>query len=394
MPRPPQVSPTTATLSSSVYSALVRKARERFAGPLAPLHVGDTWREPPMQARAESQHTSVYPRLHNYAPVHGEPTLLDAIAERLERRGGRPVPRERIQVTAGGTGAFACVASALLDPGDEVLLLSPFWPLIRGIVAARGAAAVQVPFHDRLEQPGFDPVRALEAARTERTVAVYLNSPNNPTGRITPPDVVDEVVAFARRHDLWLITDEAYEDLWLTDAPPEPLWARPDVQERLVAVHTVSKSYGLAGARVGWVHGAEAAMKAISGVQTYLTYCAPRPMQVGAARALREADDWPAEARAQYREAAALAAECFGLEPPEGGTFLFFDARPWLPEDATDAMPFLERCALEAGVLMTPGAACGADYPTWVRMCFTAVPPDELNAALGRLKPLLKEMRR
>ncbi len=346
-----------------------------------------------MAARAESQHTTVYPRLHNYAPVHGEPMLLDAIAARLAERGGRPVPRECVQVTAGGTGGFACLANALLEPGEEVILLAPFWPLVRGIVAARGARPVQVPFHDRLDMADFDPMAALEAARTERTVAVYLNTPNNPTGRITPPDVVDEVLAFVRRHGLWLITDEAYEDLWLGREAPEPVWARPEARDVTVAVHTVSKSYGLAGARVGWVHGPESAMRAISNVQTYLTYCAPRPMQMGAARALREGDRWCAEARDKYREAARMAASILGLSPPEGGTFLFFDARPWLPPDAEDCMPFLERCALEAGVLMTPGSACGEAYPSWVRMCFTAVPPDELRAALARLEPLLDEMR-
>ncbi len=393
MPKPPRVASSTATLSSSVYSALARRARETFPGPITPLHVGDTWREPPLVARAESQHTSVHPRLHNYAPVHGTPALLDAIEGRLAERGGRAVPRERIQVTAGGTGAFACIATALLEPGDEVILLAPFWPLIRGIVAARGAVPVQLPFHDRLDESGFDPSEALEAARTERTVAVYLNTPNNPTGRITPPEVVDRVVAFARRHGLWLISDEAYEDLWLGTEAPEPVWARSDARDLTVAVHTVSKSYGLAGARVGWVHGPEAAMAAVSSVQTYLTYCAPKPMQMGAARALREGASWCAEAREAYREAAALAAGCFGVPEPEGGTFLFFDARPWLPRGARDCMPFLERCAMEAGVLMTPGSVCGADYPTWVRMCFTAVRPDELRRALERLEPLLTEMR-
>src|SRR5690606_27392437 len=122
---------------------------------------------------------------------------------------------------------------------------------------------------------------------TPRTVALYVNSPHNPTGRILPPAVVDAMVRVARRHGLWLVVDEAYQDLYFGEAPV-PIWSRDDVQEIYVASHTLSKSYGLAGARIGYLHGAPAAMGAIAAVQAFSTYCAARPMQLGAARVLDE----------------------------------------------------------------------------------------------------------
>jgi N-succinyldiaminopimelate aminotransferase len=387
VPRVPHPSATTATLSAQVFGQLVPRATERRRPP-CPLHVGDTWRSPLPAARAEMQREADAPGLHRYAPVQGEPVLLDAIAEALQARTGTPVERERLQVVPGATAGISIACNALLDPGDQVLLPAPFWPLIRGIVAARGAEPVQIPFFDRLDDPRFDPERALEAAVTERTAALYINTPHNPTGRVLSHDVVAAMVRVARRHDLWIWCDEAYEELWFGDTRPDPVWARSDARGRAVAFHTLSKSHGLAGARVGWVHGPEAAMAAIRDLQAYQTYCAARPMQLGAARALRDGRDWVAEARRAYGEAGALAAQTLGVRAPQGGTFLFFDTSPHLDPADADCLPFLQRC-LDAGVMLTPGASCGEAYARWARLCFTSVPPHELEAALDRLHCVL-----
>jgi N-succinyldiaminopimelate aminotransferase len=127
-------------------------------------------------------------------------------------------------------------------------------------------------------------------------------------------------------------------------------------------------------------------MRAIQAVQTFTTYCAPRPMQLGAARALREGDAWVANARALYREAGNLAADALGVARPEGGTFLFIDARPFFRE-SEDVMGFLGRC-LDAGVLLTPGSASGEAHEGSVRLCFTSVPKAELEDALEKLAPI------
>jgi N-succinyldiaminopimelate aminotransferase len=388
MPRFPASSPTSDGLSDRVFGALAARARAQ-GGRLFALQVGDTWLEPPAVMRAEAQHTAAHPHLHAYAPVQGEPALLTAVVAQLEARGGAPVDVEHVQITCGGTAGLSCVVQALLDPGDEVLLPSPFWPLARGIVASRGAIPVQIPLFTRLDAPGFDVEDALERAVTLRTAAIYLNSPNNPTGRVLRPDALAAVARVAARHDLWVFCDEAYEELWLGDAPFAPAWARADLRGRSVAVHTLSKGYAFAGARVGFVHGPAEAMRAVRAVQTFHSYCAPRPMQLGAARGMREAGGWLAHARRVYREAGAKAADALGAPRPEGGTFLFVDVSHTLRDDAPDCTPFLER-ALDAGVWLTPGTACGRDFARHVRLCFTAVPPDALDEALAALAPLLR----
>lgn len=382
MPRPPQSSAATASLSDRVYGALLDEAKRR-PPPVHLLNVGDTYLEPLPAARAEAQRAAEHPRLHNYAAVQGEPVLLDAIIARTERVHGVTLDRQCVQVMPGATGGFSVVATALLEPGDQVVVLSPFWPLIRGIVASRSATAVELPFYTRLGDAGFDPEAALEAVITPRTVAVYVNTPNNPTGRALDAGVIGAIARVVARHNLWLWCDEAYEELWYGSARPEAIWKRSDLRERAVACHTLSKSHALAGARVGYTHGPASIMPAIRGAQTFLTYCAPRPMQLGAARALTEGDAWVESTRQLYVTASHRAAAALGLEPSVGGTFLFFDAQRFF-RDGEDIQGFLRRC-LDAGVLLTPGAASGADYETWARLCYTAVPPDQLADALDRL---------
>lgn len=388
MPRFPLLSPTSHGLSDKVFGSLVTRARESGRH-VYPLHVGDTHRVPPECARAEMQRVAETPKLHNYAVVQGEPALISAIVDKLDARTGVRVDPANVQVMAGGTSGLSIVAETLFDAGEEILLPSPFWPLIRGVFRSRGLVPVEIPFYDRMHEPGFDAEALLEAHVTPKTTGLYVNSPHNPTGRIVPRAIVDAIVRVAKRHDLWVLSDEAYEDLWYTKEAPEPIWARADLRDRVLAGHTLSKSYGLAGARVGYVHGPREAMEAIRGVQTFQTYCAPKPMQLGAARAIREAEAWIHEARTLYARMGARAADALRVETPQGGTFLFFDVRPHLRE-GEDVMGWLTR-AVDAGVLLTPGSASGRHYETHARLCYTCVPEHELDEALTCLRAVLRE---
>lgn len=348
------------------------------------LSVGDTYKEPLVVARAESQRVAERPGLHRYAAPQGEAELIRAVRRRLALLGG-DVPESRIQIVSGATSGLSVIAGALLMPGDEVLLPSPFWPLIRGIISGRGATPVQVPIMDRLDE--VDVEAHLEAAVTDKTVALYLNTPHNPTGSILREEHLAAAARVAERHDLWVICDEAYQDLYFGETPPRA-WQHPALAKRAVTCHTLSKSYGIAGSRIGYVHGPDAAMRAIRGVQTFATYCAARPLQFGAAAVLDEGGEWLEERRTEYATAAKGIAQVFGVTAPPGGTFLFVHARPWMKEGEVDALPFLDRC-LDAGVLMTPGAACGTDFAEYFRVCFTGVSPEALEDSLRRLRPLL-----
>ncbi|HKU37912.1 MAG TPA: pyridoxal phosphate-dependent aminotransferase [Polyangiales bacterium] len=384
MPHFPHCAKSADGLSEGVFGKLVQRPG---AGRVYSLHVGDTYLDPLPFARAEAQRSEAHPRLHNYAPPQGEPELLRAIVSKVQRRSGVTLDPGCVQVMLGATGAMGVICNTLVEAGDEVIIPSPFWPLIRGAVRARGGTAVELPLFTRLDEPGFDPVAAIERAITPRTTALYLNTPHNPTGRVLSEQALRGIAELAERHKLWIISDDVYEDVWFGATAPQSSFARADMAERTIATHSVSKAYGLAGARVGYTHGPREIMDVIRGVQTFYSYCAPRPMQYGAAAALDQGDAWLEDMRALYGRAGRAAAHALEIPEPQGGTFLFFDLAPYM-RAGEDLNAILARC-LDGGVMLTPGPACGSDFATWARLCFTTVRESELHEALALLRAVL-----
>ncbi|QQR91539.1 MAG: pyridoxal phosphate-dependent aminotransferase [Myxococcales bacterium] len=383
MPRFPKLSTRTAALSDGVFSALMHEAKT-LDKPVYPLHVGDTYLEPIKEAMAESQRSAEIQSLHCYSPVRGEPVLLEQIASKLRRQAANQAPSiDNIQVVNGATAGLSVICESLFEAGDEVIVLSPFWPLIRGILQKSGVKVIELPFFTERDYAGFDFKQALQQLVSPRTAAIYLNSPNNPTGKSIARAELDVIAELAKQNDWWILCDEAYEDLFF-DKAQQACWLHPDLHERSIVAHTISKSYGLAGARIGYIHGPEQAMAAIRSVQTFHSYCASKPMQYAAAAALEKGDAWQQDARARYAHAANLCSSILGIERIPAGTFAFFDVSPYFSE-GQDMHSFLRRC-LRHGVLLTPGSACGKDYQSWVRLCFTVLPPEELETALRQLR--------
>lgn len=385
MPRHPHVSPTIAAMGGSVYSNLAHRLAAH-TGPTYPLHIGDTWREPPAECQMEALRTADNPGLHRYASVHGLPALLDAIVARERATTMLPVAPDEVLVTAGATGGLGAVAGALLAPGDEVLLLAPYWPLIAGIVRTMGGTPVPVPVFDGPVDAAT--VRAVvEGALTHRTVAIYANTPNNPTGRLLPTATLEALVDVARAQDLWLWTDEVYAHY--AYAAPHT-FGRPLAPERTFAAHSFSKAYGMAGNRCGYVVGPSDVMEHLRKVSTHTFYSTPTAAQVAAARALDgPGDAWAAEAAAGYAEVGAEAARRLGLPAPEGSTFLFFDVADAL--DDAGLAGLLEAC-VDRGLLLAPGPSFGP-FPTHVRLCFTAAPPEVVLDGVDILAEVLRGCR-
>ncbi|HEY8022374.1 MAG TPA: pyridoxal phosphate-dependent aminotransferase [Thermoanaerobaculia bacterium] len=382
------MSPAAEALPASSYSITNRppEGREVF-----PLHLGDTWRLPPAGCRLEDLAAARHPDLYRYALPGGLAELVDVLVERARAETGVAVERPNVLVTAGATGGFAAVLGALVRPGDEVLLLSPRWPLVAGLVKAFGGVPVEVPFH-RAAGPEGIPTTAEEAvsavtARTgERTAALYFNSPNNPTGDVLPRSWIEALVEWARREGLWILADEAYRDFTYgpsaaasTVAAAEAVDAFGLAPERTFAFRSFSKSFGMAGNRCGWVMGPLPAMTAALKVATQLVYSAPTGAQLSALAALTRAEGleapgeaWLKEAREQYRDTGARAAARLGVAAPLGATFLFLDVAAELGGEPL--LAFLRRAA-DRGLLLSPGTSFGP-YPASIRLCFSAAPPE------------------
>ena len=368
-------------MRGSLFSKLAHRIGG-IEGEVYPLHVGDTWLEPVEGARLEDFSVANFPGMHRYAQPHGHPALLAAIGNRYE------VDADRVLVTTGATGGLGAVAGATLAPGDEVLILAPFWPLIPGIVVTARGCPVQVPFYDRLDAgaAGAEQVSSLlEAGLTDRTAAIYVNTPNNPTGRVLSETVLKAIVTFARQHDLWLWSDEVYEHF----AYSAPHHSLADLApERVFAAHSFSKAYGMAGNRCGYLIGPNDSqvMSSVRKVSTHTFYSAPTGSQLAGARALEVGDPWLERVRSLYLEAGKAAADVLGVAEPQGGTFLFLDVSSAL--DERGLVGFLGDC-IDQGLLLAPGPSCGDAYSTSVRLCFTSAPPDVVDRGVRKLASLL-----
>jgi len=381
MPRHPGYSPSVQSIAGAVYSALAHRLAT-YQGEVYPLHVGDTWMEPPEGCRMEDLTVAENPGMHRYAPPQGMPALIDAIVERVRQRTGVPTERENVLVATGATGGLAAVAGAIVAPRDEVLMLAPHWPLITGIVQSFHGVPVDVPFFGVADSPETA-VEAVRERLTERTVALYLNTPSNPTGRLIPRSWIEALVEWARREDLWIIADEVYEDYVYEG---EHTYTRPLAPERTFASHSFSKAYGMAGNRCGYIVGPAEAVVQLRKVGMHSFYSTPTASQLAALRVLGPVGDaWVARARELYQQAGERAAARLGLPAPRGSSFLFFDVAHHL--DETGLAGFLERC-VDRGLLLAPGPSFGP-YPTHVRLCFTSAPTDVIHRGVEALAPLI-----
>jgi N-succinyldiaminopimelate aminotransferase len=320
------------------------------------------------------------PGLHRYVETRGIVPLVDVVVDKLRDRNGLECGRDNVLVGAGATGQLATVVGALIEPGEEVLILAPFWPLIRGIVQSFRGVPVEVPFYDRVDSPE-SAVEAVRERITERTAVLYVSTPSNPTGVVLPESWLAALAELAAECGLWLLSDEVYEDYVYRGEHVSLAGLAP---ERTVAFYSVSKSYGMAGNRVGYCVGPERVIGEALKLGTHLFYHAPTAGQWAAFRALEGGEAWIENARGEYRRAAGLTAGALGLEPPAGSTFLFVDVADRLDERGLDG--FLADC-FHDGVLVAPGRSCGEEYGDWVRLCYTAEPPDRIAQAVGKLAP-------
>lgn len=388
----PAIAPATAAMPGAIYSPFADRMADRIGdrdGPLFPLHVGDTWRDPFVGARSEDIRSATHPRLHAYGDTRGLPELVARVSQKLREKNGLTHPPEEVLITAGATGGLSTVAGAVLSPGDEMLILAPFWPLIRGIAQSFRARPVEVPFFDRVSSRA-EAIEAIESRITHRSRVLYVSTPSNPTGRVIPGDWLEAMAALARRHDLWIFSDEVYEDYHYGSSEGSQEGAHVSMgrfaPERTVSVYSFSKSYAMAGQRVGYLAGPERVLVEARKIGTHLYYHAPIVGQRTALAALEGGAEWIAAAREQDCEVGVKVAALLGIPKPEGGTFLFLDVRDRL--DERGLMGLLEDC-FERGVLVAPGSSCGTEYGEWIRVSYTAAPGELVLEATRRLAEVL-----
>src|SRR3954468_17344271 len=331
-------------------------------------------------------------RGNQYPPGPGIPELRTAIAAHQERRYGLSYdPDSEVLVTAGATEAIAAALLALVEPGDEVVALEPYYDSYAACIAMAGGKRVPVTLRPHEGSFRLD-LDELRAAVTDRTRLLLINTPHNPTGTVLTREELTAIAELAVERDLLVVTDEVYEHLVFDEAEHLPLATFPGMRERTVSIGSAGKTFSFTGWKVGWVTAAPGLVAAVRSAKQFLTYVSSGPFQYAVAEALALPDSYFAAFREDMRAkrdllSDGLAKAGFEVFKPAGTYFITTDIRP-LGE--SDGFAFCRALPERAGVVAIPNAVfydhreAGAPF---VRFAFCKQTP-VLEEAARRLKTL------
>ncbi len=339
---------------------------------------------PPPAAFAQVARLAEQPELNKYQAVYGIPELLAAISYKHESENGLAInATNRVVVTAGGNMAFMNAVLAICDAGDEVILPVPYYFNHEMALTMIGARAVCVPT-DANYQLNLD---ALRAAITPKTKAIVTVSPNNPTGAVYPEAALRAVNALCREHGLYHISDEAYEYFVYEPAHHFSAASIADSAAHTISLYSLSKAYGFASWRIGWMVIPAHLAEAVNKVQDTILICPPVASQFAAVGAMN------AGAAFRHDKLAALAAvretvmkELSKLSdlcvvPPADGAFYFFLRL----NTSTPPLELVQRLVREHQVAVIPGSAFGLSDATYLRVSYGALQPEAVTTGIGRL---------
>ncbi|MFD8965750.1 pyridoxal phosphate-dependent aminotransferase [Streptomyces sp. NPDC059568] len=296
-------------------------------------------------------------RGNQYPPGPGVPELRTAVAAHQRRFYGLTYdPDTEVLVTAGATEAIAAALLALVEPGDEVIALEPYYDSYAACIGMAGGTRVPVTLrpHDGAYRLDLDELRA---AVTGRTRLILLNTPHNPTGTVLGREELAAIAELAVERDLLVVTDEVYEHL-VFEGEHVPIASFPGMRERTLTISSAGKTFSFTGWKVGWVTGPPALVTAVRSAKQFLTYVASGPFQYAIAEALRLPDSYFEEIRTDLRAkrdvlSAGLTAAGFEVYRPSGTYFVTTDIRP-LGE--TDGFTFCRALPERCGVVAIPNA--------------------------------------
>jgi aspartate/methionine/tyrosine aminotransferase len=323
-----------------------------------------------------------------YTPSDGFATLRELIAEKVRARNSVDVSASQVVVTTGGCGGLFTSLLVLLDPGDELLLPDPGWANYPPMAHVLNAVPVFYPL-----DPGRDwapDLEALEARVSPRSKAIVVNSPGNPTGAVYDREVLAAVLEVARRHDLWVVSDECYDEIVFEG--DQVSTAAVGEADRVLTVFSFSKSYAMTGWRIGYVVAPPGVAPALGKAQEPVVANASSLSQKGAEAALAGPQNCVRQMRDAYRErrdaAIALLDEAgVGYVRPRGAFYLMVDVSP-----AGESLAFAKRLLEEDHVSIVPGSAFGPGGEGWVRVSL-CVDPAELEEGIKRLCAAVRSRR-
>jgi len=395
---PTRISARIAAIAESATLAVDAKAKAlKAAGrPVIGFGAGEPDFPTPGYIVEAAQRACAEPRFHKYTPAGGLPELREAIATKTARDSGLVISASQVLVTNGGKQAVFQAFATLLDPGDEVLVPTPYWTTYPESIALAGGVPVLVRSD---ETSGYlVTVDQLEAHCTDRTKVLLFVSPSNPTGAVYPPELVAEIGRWAAGRGIWVITDEIYEHLVYGDARfvSMPVVA-PEISDRCVVLNGVAKTYAMTGWRVGWMAGPADVIKAATNLQSHATSNVCNVAQAAALTALTGDLSAVAQMRSAFDRRRQVMTSMLNDVPgvvcplPEGAFYCYPSVRGLLGKQIAGQRPttssqLAELLLDEADVAVVPGEAFGTDG--YFRMS-CALGDADLEEGVSRLAKLL-----
>jgi aspartate aminotransferase len=398
----PRISARVAAITESATLAVDSKAKAlKAAGrPVIGFGAGEPDFPTPGYIVEAAQRACAEPRFHKYTPAAGLPELREAVAAKTARDSGYQVGASQVLITNGGKQAVCEAFATLLDPGDEVLLPTPYWTTYPEVIALAGGVPVPVMTDER---SGYRASAAdLEAACTSRTKLLVFVSPSNPTGAVYPPDQVAEIGRWAAERGLWVATDEIYEHLVYGEARFASIpVAAPEVADRCVVLNGVAKTYAMTGWRVGWMIGPPDVVKAAANLQSHATSNVCNVAQAAALTAVTGDLSAVAEMRAAFDRRRLAMTTMLNDIPgvicplPEGAFYCYPSVKGVLGKELAGSRPassaeLAEVILDHADVAVVPGEAFGT--PGYFRLS-CALGDADLEEGITRLGKLLAQAR-
>jgi aspartate aminotransferase len=395
---PTRISARIAAITESATLAVDTKAKAlKAAGrPVIGFGAGEPDFPTPDYIVEAAQRACAEPRFHKYTPAAGLPELREAIAVKSARDSGLQISSGQVLVTNGGKQAVYQAFATLLDPGDEVLLPTPYWTTYPESIALAGGVPVLV--HSDEASGYMVTVDQLEAHRTDRTKVLMFVSPSNPTGAVYPPEQVAEIGRWAAECGIWVVTDEIYEHLVYGDARfvSMPVVA-PEIADRCVVLNGVAKTYAMTGWRVGWMAGPADVIKAAINLQSHATSNVCNVAQAAALAAVSGDLSAVARMRAAFDRRRQVMTSMLNDVPgivcplPEGAFYCYPSVKGVLGKQIAGQRPttsaqLAELLLDEADVAVVPGEAFGTDG--YFRLS-CALGDDDLDEGVTRLAKLL-----
>jgi aspartate/methionine/tyrosine aminotransferase len=387
-----------AYLDTVPFSGII-KIRDMMYSVADPFRLdqGDVSFDAPDTVKAAMTRAVAENKTH-YLQTNGVPRLRELIAKKLREKNGIPVEDpEDVLVTNGGIHGVYMLAQALLEPGDEVLVPDPEWPPCAGCIMSAHGVPVGVPLYEEREWR-YD-LDEFESHITPRTRVLYINSPNNPTGGLLTRSDLERVAAIARERDLWVISDEAYEDV-VFEGEHVSIASFPGMYERTIPLYTFSKSYAMTGLRLGYVAINDPVIRdRAKKILLYTTSNVASVVQFGGIGALEGPQDCIREFRTELRARrdffyggiAENAGGLFSGEPPRSAFYAFMKIDPsWSDGDRSTASlswRMTEYLIKHGRIGCVPGVDFGTQGEGHIRFCFARDRRD-LEGALHSMKNL------